>query len=84
MAMKQIKAHYDGKEIVLDENVQLLANAHVTVLVADDSLVGAPAKDEGHPDLFAIFGEPIDTGIEDFAENHDHYLYGTPKRTSNK
>ncbi len=21
----------------------------------------------------------VDTGIEDFAENHDHYLYGTPK-----
>lgn len=23
----------------------------------------------------------IETGIEDLAENHDHYLYGTPKRT---
>ncbi|MCP4107342.1 MAG: hypothetical protein GY749_17665 [Desulfobacteraceae bacterium] len=23
----------------------------------------------------------VDTGIEDFAENHDHYLYGTPKRS---
>ncbi|MGI0483307.1 hypothetical protein ACN4EE_21315 [Geminocystis sp. CENA526] len=22
----------------------------------------------------------VDTEIEDFAENHDHYLYGTPKR----
>ncbi len=22
----------------------------------------------------------VDTGIEDFAKNHDHYLYGTPKR----
>ncbi len=22
----------------------------------------------------------VDTGIEDFAENHDHYLYGIPKR----
>ena len=22
----------------------------------------------------------VDTGIEDFAENHDYYLYGTPKR----
>jgi len=21
----------------------------------------------------------VDTGIEDFAVNHDHYLYGTPK-----
>ncbi len=23
----------------------------------------------------------VDTGIEDFAENHDHYLYGTAKRS---
>lgn len=23
----------------------------------------------------------VDTGIEDFAENHDYYLYGTPKRS---
>ena len=22
----------------------------------------------------------VDTGISDFAENHDHYLYGVPKR----
>ena len=22
----------------------------------------------------------VDTGIEDFAENHDHYLYGIPKK----
>jgi hypothetical protein len=21
----------------------------------------------------------VDTGIKDFAKNHDHYLYGTPK-----
>lgn len=21
-----------------------------------------------------------DTGVEDLAENHDHYIYGTPKR----
>lgn len=23
----------------------------------------------------------VDTGIPDLAENHDHYLYGTPKRS---
>ncbi|CAN2041712.1 conserved hypothetical protein [Candidatus Magnetomoraceae bacterium gMMP-15] len=23
----------------------------------------------------------VDTGIEDFAKNHDHYLYGTPKQS---
>ncbi len=23
----------------------------------------------------------VDTGIQDFAENHDHYLYGNPKKS---
>ena len=23
----------------------------------------------------------VDTGIEDLAENHDHYLYGLPKKS---
>ncbi|MCI5148425.1 MAG: hypothetical protein D3916_03350 [Candidatus Electrothrix sp. MAN1_4] len=23
----------------------------------------------------------VDTGVDDFAENHDHYLYGTAKRS---
>ena len=23
----------------------------------------------------------VETGIEDLAENHDHYLYGTPKHS---
>jgi len=23
----------------------------------------------------------VDTGIQDFAKNHDHYLYGLPKRS---
>lgn len=31
-------------------------------------------------DNLDIDGIAVDTGISDFAENHDHYLYGTPKR----
>jgi len=23
----------------------------------------------------------VDTGIKDFAQNHDYYLYGTPKKS---
>ncbi|MBF0399064.1 MAG: hypothetical protein HQK78_19980 [Desulfobacterales bacterium] len=30
-------------------------------------------------DKLSIDDVAVDTGIEDFAENHDHYLYGTPK-----
>lgn len=30
--------------------------------------------------LFTIHELAMDTGISDLAQNHDHYLYGTPKR----
>lgn len=32
-------------------------------------------------DSLDISAISVDTGIEDFAENHDHYLYGLPKRS---
>lgn len=44
----------------------------------------ASTSDAGDPSLFESLGEfvgCIDTGLGDLAENHDHYLYGTPKRT---
>ena len=39
------------------------------------------AKDEDAWDKLDIDAIAVDTGIEDFAENHDHYLYGLPKRS---
>lgn len=36
--------------------------------------------DENDPwDNLNIENIAVDTGIKDFAKNHDHYLYGTPK-----
>ena len=32
-------------------------------------------------DNLDIDGIAVDAGVSDFAENHDHYLYGTPKRS---
>lgn len=78
--MKQIKAHYDGKHIVLDEDVQIQPNAQLTVLVEDDGAGDSEKNGGGKTDPLEIFGRAVDTGIEDFAEQHDHYLYGTPKR----
>jgi hypothetical protein len=35
---------------------------------------------EGTPDLFGkIYSMSENVGIDDWALNHDHYLYGTPK-----
>jgi len=37
--------------------------------------------DEDAWDSLNIGTVSVDTGIEDFAENHDHYLYGLRKRS---
>ncbi len=78
--MKKIKGHYDGKQIVLDEDVQLQPNTEVTVLVEENGEGDFNKPIGGKTDPLEIFGKAVDTGIEDFAEQHDHYLYGTPKR----
>ena len=42
------------------------------------------ASTDVEPSLFESLREfvgCVDTGLGDLAENHDHYLYGTPKRT---
>lgn len=40
-----------------------------------------PNGKNGNVSLKALIDEfQIDTGIEDLASQHDHYLYGTPKK----
>ena len=38
------------------------------------------AFDPAEDPLFTIHELAVDTGISDLAHNHDHYLYGVPKR----
>jgi hypothetical protein len=41
----------------------------------------APHQKGGWDALMLLMTEiPVDTGIPDLAHEHDHYLYGTPKR----
>jgi hypothetical protein len=51
-------------------------------------VVVAPAEEVtpmgGEPSLFESLSEfvgCIDSGLGDLADNHDHYLYGSPKRS---
>ncbi|TAK66289.1 MAG: hypothetical protein EPO24_01665 [Bacteroidetes bacterium] len=78
--MTAIKAHFDGTNIALDEPAFLTFQTKLKILIDDEKAVHEQ-PDNGKPnDLLSIFGKPIDMGIEDFAEQHDHYLYGTPKQ----
>ena len=58
--------------IKLPEGVHLEDGTEVIVLPH-----GKKSFAERYADLIA----PEGTGIGDLADNHDHYLYGTPKQT---
>ncbi len=53
-----------------------------TVIESDSLLTVSPTKSNGaaRDPLFDIIGSAPPSGIPDFAEQHDHYLYGTPRR----
>ncbi|MCY3022372.1 MAG: hypothetical protein NTW87_25610 [Planctomycetota bacterium] len=84
--MIAIRAHYDGKYVVPDEPVQLPKNRplNVQIDVVDDA--GAPGDGRQVSEFLrelAELGERLPADAElpvDGAAQHDHYLYGTPKR----
>lgn len=46
-----------------------------------DSAIAADASDEAWQALMDMLDSlKTDMGIVDFADNHDHYIHGTPKR----
>lgn len=74
--MKSIKAIYDGRQVKLLEPIDLPANTPVTVIVER-----IPTAHKEEEDSWEQLGEDaIDMGVRDLAEQHDHYLYGVPKR----
>lgn len=75
-----LEGHVQNGQIVLDEPADLPDGARVRVEVV-------PPKPQPEPDIPTLYErlKPV-IGIatnlpEDAARNHDHYLYGTPKRT---
>ena len=58
--------------IRLPEEIRLLDGTEVTVEVR---------QLKPFAERFARFMGAGDSGVGDLAENHDHHLYGTPKRT---
>ncbi len=81
--MTVIKAHFDGNNIVLDEPANLKPNAKVKIIVEEEYVGKDSASTSELHEVKAVFGKPIKTGIKDLAEQHDHYLYGTPKTEPN-
>lgn len=87
--MVAIKGHFDGKVFVPDEPVDLTPNQRVVIHVEpvkDTAEEGAPEDqaNTGAPQslLDWIVANPVDDPSlpTDLAHQHDHYLYGTPKK----
>ena len=74
------KGHIENGEIVLDKPVDLPNGALVKV---DVIKIPAHAEDEEIPTLEETLAPFIGKAVglpNDAAENHDHYLYGTPEK----
>jgi len=72
-----LKAHFDGKVLVPDEPVELPRNCALKVSV--EPLKAAERSKPLQSLLEAAKRHPA-TGPVDGAEQHDHYLYGLPKK----
>jgi hypothetical protein len=71
------RGHIENGVAVLDDGADLKEGTQVRIEITDDK--GQPVARSLTERLASIVGKA--QGLpEDAAENHDHYLYGSPKR----
>jgi hypothetical protein len=75
--MFAIKGHFDGKVFVPDEPVNVPTNRPLVLHVELEPTEGTPAGD-----VWDTLERQVGTvdAPHDWSSEHDHYLYGTPKR----
>jgi hypothetical protein len=71
---RKIDAHFDGKAIIPDDPVDLPVGQRLRVQIEL-----ADTVTPRFADLLGFTAELEDAPV-DLAAQHDHYLYGTPKR----
>ena len=77
--MTVLTAHFDGKVLIPDKPVRLPVNCALKVQV--EPMRETPAKGKPLQPLVELAKRfPIADGPKDGAAQHDHYLYGLPKR----
>ena len=85
--MVAIKGHFDGKVFVPDEPVDLPRGEAVVLHVQRAAELPAVSSNStnGQDDAWAVLKKMTGTveGPADWSAQHDHYLYGTPKRPEN-
>jgi hypothetical protein len=73
-----LRVIFDGEVFRPEEPVDLEPNAHYEITVTAVDSVGAPNGEARPLRRYAALAQ--DLGVTDLAAQHDHYLYGTPKR----
>ena len=77
--MIAINAHFDGRVIVPDEPVDLPPNQALIVRIEAKNVDELPARESALAWLAANASDSSDLP-SDLSHQHDHYLYGVPKR----
>ena len=80
--MVSIKAHFDGRAIIPDEPVDLPKDRTLVVQIRETDTT-EPESHNGEESVFAWIAENAISSPNlppDLAHQHDHYLYGTPKK----
>jgi hypothetical protein len=80
--MTVVKAHFDGKVLIPDEPLKLPVNCALELHIQPVAV--PPAAANGKPLLKLLKAlEELPANLDwpaDGAAQHDHYLYGLPKR----
>jgi hypothetical protein len=77
---RTIEAIYRNGHVELPPDVQLPDNTPVTVLVHENT-ASLLVDQEAWNTLEQLVAQcSVETGIADLAHQHDHYLYGKPKK----
>lgn len=79
--MIAFNAHYDGRVIIPDEPIDLPPNQALVVHVETRGTDKPPARESALTWLATNASESRDIP-SDLSHQHDHYLYGAPKRVA--
>ena len=75
---RSVYATFDGEVLRPEEPLDLVLNGRYRVTIDVEAPVEAAEQEPGILDDLDDLA--VDFGVPDLAEQHDHYLYGTPKR----
>ena len=80
--MSTYRARVQNGMIVFNGNLPLPDGTEVTIVpdVAAIPVAPTPANGTSIDPVYRLGDDAVDAGVSDFADEHDHYIYGTPKR----